>query len=347
MAEGASDASMKFDARLAGVSAAELAGAAREAEAWGLDGLWTSETQHDPFLPIAVAAEHTRRVELGTAIAVAFPRSPMVVAYTAWDLARWSGGRFLLGLGTQVRGHNERRFSVPWDAPGPRLREYVLALRAIWDCWQAGAPLKFEGRFYRHTLMTPFFNPGPLPHPRIPVWVAAVNPYLCRVAGDVADGLHVHPFHTARYIREVVLPPVQEGATAAGRPRGAVAIAASAFVVTGKDEGEMAAAASAVREQVAFYASTKSYWPVLEVHGWGEAGQRLNRLAAAGRWNEMAGLVSDEMLHEFAIVAPHGDLAAHFMARYRGLLDRACPYLPFPDGLPRDLWSALAAACHA
>ena len=338
---------MKLDARLEGGTPAALGAAARDAEAWGLDGLWTHETQHDPFLPLALAAEHTRRLEMGTAIAVAFPRSPMVVAHTAWDLARWTGGRFLLGLGTQVRAHNERRFSVKWDAPGPRLREYVLALRAIWNCWQTGTPLKFEGKFYTHTLMTPFFNPGPLPNPRIPVWLAAVNPYLCRVAGEVADGLQVHPFHTARYIREAILPHMAEGARAAGRRREDVALGGSVFVVTGGDAGEMAAAAAAVREQIAFYASTKGYWPVLEVHGWQEVGQRLNRMAAAGRWGEMAALVSEEMLHEFAVVAPYADLASRLLARYRGLLDRAFLYLPFPEGLPRELWAALAAACHA
>jgi probable F420-dependent oxidoreductase len=338
---------VKLDARLDGETPGEVAAAARDAEHWGLDGLWTHETQHDAFLPIAIAAEHTRRVEMGTAIAVAFPRSPMVVAYTAWDLARWSGGRFLLGLGTQVRGHNERRFSVKWDAPGPRLREYVLALRAIWGCWQNGTPLKFEGKFYTHTLMTPFFNPGSLPHPRIPVWIAAVNPYLCRVAGEVADGLHVHPFHTARYIREAVIPHLEAGAKSAGRRREDVALATSVFVVTGEGEAEVGAAAAPVREQIAFYASTKSYWPVLEVHGWGEVGQRLNRLAAAGNWSEMAALVTDEMLNEFAIVAPHADLAARLTTRYRSLLSRTFLYLPFPAGLPRDLWPALAAACHA
>jgi probable F420-dependent oxidoreductase len=324
-----------------------VAAAARDAEAWGLDGFWTHETQHDPFLPLVVAAEHTRRMEVGTAIAVACPRSPMVVAHTAWDLARWSGGRFLLGLGTQVRAHNERRFSVRWDSPGPRLREYVLALRAIWDCWQGGGPLRFEGKFYTHTLMTPFFSPGPIPHPRIPVWLAAVNPYLCRVAGEVADGVHVHPFHTTRYIREVVLPHVEAGAKAEGRRRADVAIGTSAFVVTGRDEAEVATATAPVREQIAFYASTKNYWPVLEVHGWGEVGQRLNRLAAAGRWQEMGPLVTDGMLHEFAVVATHADLAARLTVRYRGLLDRVFPYLPFPAGLPRDLWPALAAACRA
>ncbi len=317
------------------------------AEAAGFDRIRVGDSQsvyREVYCTLTIAALNTKRVKLGPGVTNPLTRHPAVTASAIATVDDVSGGRAYLGIGTGDSAvHNLSMRAAKLDT----LREYVLALRAIWACWQTGAPLAFEGQFYTHTLMTPFFNPGPLPNPRIPVWLAAVNPYLCRVAGEVADGLQVHPFHTARYIREAILPHVAEGARAAGRRPADVALGSSVFVVTGRDEAEMAAAAAPVREQIAFYASTKGYWPVLEVHGWGEVGRRLHRLAAAGQWGEMASLVSDEMLHEFAVVAPHGGLAARFVARYRGLLDRAFLYLPFPEGLPHDLWPALATVCHA
>src|SRR5512145_1545349 len=206
---------------------------ARDAEALGFDGLWASETRHDPFLPLGVAATHTRRVSLGTAIAVAFPRSPTVVAHTAWDLQAASGGRLILGLGTQVKGHIERRFSVKWTAPGPRLREYILALRAIWDAWQARGPVNFRGEHYTITLTTPFFAPAPIEHPRIPIYIAAVNAYNLRLAGELCDGVHLHPFHSVKYLREFALPHIEAGLAKTGRPRAALSVASSVFMITG------------------------------------------------------------------------------------------------------------------
>ncbi|HXH84106.1 MAG TPA: TIGR03617 family F420-dependent LLM class oxidoreductase, partial [Candidatus Tectomicrobia bacterium] len=246
----------------------EVGGVARALEAQGIEGLWSAETQHDPFLPLAVAAVATERLRLGTALAIAFARSPMVLAHVAWDLQRASRGRFALGLGTQVKAHNERRFSVPWSAPAPRLREVVLALRAIWRAWQRREPLAFRGQHYRFDLMTPFFDPGPIDHPDIPIHLGAVNPAMCRLAGEVADGVLVHSFHSARYLAEVVRPAVAEGARAAGRRPEAIALHARVFAIVGDAEAERAEMREAVRRQIAFYASTRTYAPVLAVHGW-------------------------------------------------------------------------------
>jgi probable F420-dependent oxidoreductase len=279
-------------------------------EELGYEGLWTTETRHDPFLPIALAAASTSRVALGTAIATAFTRSPMVTALAAWDLQRLSGGRFVLGLGTQVRAHNERRFSVPFESPGPKLRELVEALRHIWGAFQGEHRLRFRGRFYRHDLLTPFFDPGPLDVGPPPVYLAAVGPVMYRIAGEVADGVHVHPFHTARYLREVALP-------ALGRP---VPLAASAFCVVGADD-------LTVREQIAFYGSTPTYRPVFEVHGWGELTESLHRLMARGDVAGMAAAITDDVLAEFAVFGTTwADAVAALRARYDGLLERVAVY---------------------
>ncbi|MGA8310000.1 MAG: TIGR03617 family F420-dependent LLM class oxidoreductase, partial [Terriglobales bacterium] len=254
---------MKLDVGMRDYDLRAVAANAGKAEALGYDCLWTSETQHEPFLPLAVAATVTSSIKLGTSIAVAFPRSPMVLAYTAWDLQKASSGRFILGLGSQVRAHNQRRFSVKFESPGPKLREVVLALRAIWECWQSNTPLKFEGQFYKFDLMTPFFNPGPIAHPKIPVYIAGVNRYMCEVAGEVCDGLHVHPFHSPRYLREYVHPAVDGGLRSSGRSRRDFTYATASFVITGETERERARNAEAVRQQIAFYASTRTYEPVL------------------------------------------------------------------------------------
>jgi probable F420-dependent oxidoreductase len=335
---------MKLDTVLPPVPLAETTPLAEAAERLGFDGLWTAETSHDPFLPLALAAEHTERLLLGTAIAVAFPRSPLVHAQIAWDLQQQSKGRFVLGLGTQVKGHNERRFGIRWEAPGPRLREMILTIRAIWDCWQNGTRPGFEGRFYRFTMMTPFFNPGPIAHPKIPIWIAGVNPYMLALAGELCDGLHVHPFHSLRYLREHLLPEVEQGLAKAGRARRDLTLSTSAFVITGANAEEIERAKDPVRTQISFYASTRTYIRVLETHGWGDTCLRLNEKVAKGDWTGMAREITDEMLEVFAVTAPYDELGAKLKAKYDGILDRVTLYLPFRPGEADTRWRRLAEA---
>jgi probable F420-dependent oxidoreductase len=314
---------MKFDVGIFAPNLLDTPRIARAVEDIGFDGLWTSETQHEPFLPLALASEHTSRIELGTAIAVAFARSPTLLAHTAWDLASASRGRFILGLGTQVKAHIERRFGMTWESPAPKLREMILAMRALWDCWQNDTKLNFRGEFYKLTLMSPFFNPGPIEYPQIPIYIAGVNEHLCRVAGELCQGFHVHPFHTTQYLRELVLPSIARGAQAANRASADVQLSSSIFIATDEAERE------AVRAQISFYASTPTYRAVLETHGWGAVGEKLGALAARGKWDEMPALVSDDLLHEVAIVAPRDEIPARVKERYTGLLDRIAFYKPF------------------
>ncbi len=311
---------------------------ARAAEGLGFAGLWTSETKHDGFLPLAVAANATERIDLGTSVAIAFSRSPMETAQTAWDLQSLSDGRFVLGLGTQVRAHVERRFSMPFDRPAARLREYILALRAIWESFQAEGPLKFEGEFYRHTLMTPFFNPGPIDHPEIPVYIAGVNTKLAELAGELCDGFHVHPFHSPEYLRKTVKPAITEGARKAGRSAENVELATSVFVVSGGDEREATEQRESVRSQISFYASTPTYRTVLEAHGWEEVGERLGTLAREKKWREMPALITDEMLEAFIVEAAPQEIGAVLGERYEGLIDRVALYVPFVPGEREDFW---------
>jgi len=252
---------LKLDALVFPGSLKSFAETARYFEELGFDALWTLETRRNPFFPLILSAEHTRTMKLGTSIAVAFPRSPMVLAHIAWDLQEFSGGRFILGLGTQVRGHIERRFSATWDSPGPRLREIILALRAIWDCWQNGSPLEFQGKFYSFTLMTPFFNPGPIRHPEIPIFVGGLNPYMCRLAGELGHGMHIHPLHSVKFIREAIVPRIKEGAGKVGRDYRDVSLSTAAFVATGQDNEAVEKAKEKVRSQIAFYSSTRNTFP--------------------------------------------------------------------------------------
>ena len=335
---------MKLDINIAIDSLRDVPALVRDAEAFGFDGVWASETKHDPFLPLALAAEHTSRVSLGTAIAVAFPRSPTVVAHTAWDLQAASGGRLILGLGTQVKGHNERRFSVPWTAPGPRLREYILALRALWECWQTGTPINFRGEHYAITLMTPFFAPGPIAHPRIPIYIAAVNAYNLRLAGELCEGVHIHPFHSVKYLREFALPHIEAGLAKSGRARADLALSTSVFMVTGRSGEERARVREQAKAQIAFYASTRTYEPVLAAHGWQDLMPHLHRKSVEGDWGGMAALITDEMLAAFAVEAPLDGLADALRARYAGLLDRLAPYLPLETRTDRAQIAALAGA---
>ncbi|HKW91157.1 MAG TPA: TIGR03617 family F420-dependent LLM class oxidoreductase [Methylomirabilota bacterium] len=335
---------MNLDIGLMTFDLGDVTAYARRAEAAGFGAIWSAETRHDPFLPLALAANATSRVALGTAIAVAFPRSPMVLAQIAWDLQKASGGRFVLGLGSQVKAHNERRFSVPWEAPGPRLREVVQAVRAIWDCWQTGTRLDFRGRSYRFDLMTPFFDPGPIEHPRIPIYLAGVNPQMCRIAGEVADGLHVHSFHSARYLRECVHPAVQEGLARAGRSRVDFTFRASTMVVLGDTADERRRRARAVKRQIAFYASTRTYQAVLAAHGLDDLSPRLHAKSLAGDWEGMADLITDEMLDLFAVSGPFEEIGERIRERYRDLYDRTQLYPSFQPSLDDPRWPAVLSA---
>lgn len=335
---------MKVDAHIAYDSLSEVPALARAAEALGVDGIWFSETAHDPFLAAALAAEHTRRVSIGTSVAIAFTRSPTVLAHVGWDLAALSGGRFVLGLGTQVKAHITRRFGLPWEPPAPKLRETVDAVRSVWEAWRTGTPLSFHGRFYTLTLMTPFFTP-PMQAATIPIVTAGVNPVMCRAAGAVADGFQVHPFHTPGYLRDVIRPAIASGRKASRRDGQAFSIAASVFAITGRDAAEIAASGERVRQSIAFYASTPSYRGVLAHHGWEDAGARLSALAARGRWAEMPQLVTDEMLAAVAVEGPAEDIGGRIVQRYDGLVDRIGIYEPFAPGAEAR-WRSLLAACR-
>ncbi|MCI0678479.1 MAG: TIGR03617 family F420-dependent LLM class oxidoreductase [Actinobacteria bacterium] len=310
---------MKVDDYYANIPPERAATAAREAKAAGYDGFFTAETQYDPFLPLVVAGMAEPELELGTAITVAFPRSPMVLAYTTWDLARLTKGRFMLGLGTQVKAHITRRFSSTWDRPAARLRDYIMALRAIWDCWQNSTPLRYEGEFYEFSLMTPFFDPGPLPVPRVPVYIAGVGPVLSALAGEICDGFHVHPLHTIAYLDKVVLPNISKAAV--GRPAGSVEMVTTVFVMTGRNDAEIAQSMGPVRQQIAFYASTPSDRPVLEASGW-DIGERLHAMSRRGEWAEMAEVVTDDIVHQVGVAAPVDELGKAIKDRYGDRIDR-------------------------
>ena len=287
----------------------------RRWRAAGFAGIWFTESSHNPYVASALAASATSALTIGTDIAVAFPRSPMVTAQAAWDLAELSGGRFILGLGTQVKAHMEKRFSVPFSRPAARLREYVLALRAIFAAFQGVAPLRFKGEFYSFSLLTEFFSPGPIDHPDIPIYVAAVNTGLAGVAGEVCDGMHAHPFHSVRYLTDVVRPAIAEGSGRAGRDPASVVLAVPVFVIAGDTDEELAMGRDAVRRQLSFYGSTRTYQRVFDVHGWGDATAQLHAAMARRDFDAMAAVITDEMLDVYAVTVNVG--------RCRGGVDRA------------------------
>jgi probable F420-dependent oxidoreductase len=320
---------MRVDGGIGGSTIAELAERARELEGLGYDGIITAETSHDPFLQLVIAAEHTERVELATGIAVAFARNPMTLANLGHDLQTYSGGRAIVGLGSQIKPHIEKRFSMEWSHPAPRMRELILAMRAIWACWNDGTALDFRGEFYRHTLMTPFFNPGPTGHGPPKVFLAAVGEHMTEVAGEVADGILIHGFTTERYVREVTMPAVERGLAKAGRSREGFEVSGPLFVVTGTNDEEIGRAKTAVRQQIAFYGSTPNYRPVLDLHGWGELQPELNALSKQGKWVEMGDRIDDEMLSTFAVVAGPEGVGEELARRYSGLVDRCSFYAPY------------------
>jgi probable F420-dependent oxidoreductase len=294
----------------------------------GYDGGWAFETSHDPFLPLLLAAEHTSRLELGTNIAVAFARNPMTVANIGWDLQEYSRGRFILGLGTQIRPHIEKRFSMPWSHPARRMREFVAALHAIWSAWRDGTKLRFEGDFYTHKIMTPVFTPEPQPYSPPKVFLAAVGEAMTEMCGEVADGHLGHPMVSKRYLDEVTLPALLRGMQRAGRDRGDFQVSSEVMVATGENDSELAAATAAVRKQIAFYGSTPAYRKVLELHGWDDLHTELHRLSLDGEWDTMGSLIDDEMLTAFAVVGPVDTVAAALRGRCQGAVDRVMPIFP-------------------
>jgi probable F420-dependent oxidoreductase len=341
---------MKFDATLPPIGLKDVPALAKAAEEMGFDTLWTQETQHDPFLPCTLIAEHTARLNFGTGIAVSFARSPANLAYTAWDLATQSHGRFILGLGTQVKAHIERRFGQPWpESVTGKLREQVHVIRAFWDCWQNGTKLNYRGEYYKITLMSPFFQPPRLsltptpsaasPYGRgeslIPIYIAGVNTGLAKLAGELCEGFHAHPFHSLRYLKEVILPAIEEGARKTSRKREDISVAITAFVATTPEELNFA------RAQIAFYASTPSYRPVMDLHGWAGVAEKLSAHAAKGEWAEMPTLITDKMLHEFCLVTEEDRLADELKKRYDGIADRLTLYIPFMPGEEGERWKKL------
>lgn len=322
---------MKIDG---GISA-NLSGAAKSAqelEKAGYSGGWTAETSHDPFMPLLLAAEHTTTLELGTSIAVAFARNPMTLANIGWDLQSYSKGRFILGLGSQIKPHITKRFSMEWSHPAPRMREMVLAIRAIWHTWQTGEPLQFRGEFYTHTLMTPFFTPdkgdlGTFGPPQI--FLAAVGELMTQVAGEVCDGFICHGFTTERYLREITLPALHAGRAKAGKTMDNFQIVGPSFVVTGTTADEMKTAITGTKQQIAFYGSTPAYSGVFELHGWHDMQGQLNALSKLGKWQEMGELITDEMLHEFAVVGEPEKIAPELHKRYGDIIQRISFYAPY------------------
>jgi probable F420-dependent oxidoreductase len=310
--------------------------AARLAEEAGFDGVVALENAHGPYLPLAVSALATERIQLGTAVAMAFPRSPTITAHQAWDIHKASGGRFYLGLGSQVKAHNERRYGIPWTPPAPRMRDYIGAVRAVWRAWEKQEPLDYRSPHYTLTLMTPNFSPRPMGLPRVPVSMAAIGPAMLHVAGEVCDGVRLHPFNTRRYLEEVCVPRVVEGLTRAGRTRQDIEVVGGGFIATGPDKAAVAKMLDYVRFRIAFYCSTRAYWDVLRLHGLEALGEQVNPYPRQGRWNEMAALIPDDVIDLFAVVGTYDTIVGDIAARYGGCADT----ISFPvaaDADPRAL----------
>jgi probable F420-dependent oxidoreductase len=336
---------MKMDKSLPLDSPADVRAAVTQAESDGYDAIWTSETRHDPLMQLAVASTVVQRAQLGTAITVAFARNPMNLAVAANDLQVLTGGRFLLGLGSQIKPHITRRFSMPWSHPAPRMREFILAMRAIWDSWQNDTPLAFEGEYYTHTLMTPFFAPEKHDFGPPKVLLAGVGELMTATAGEVADGFLCHGFTTERYVREVTLPGLERGFAASGRTRADFTLSLPVFVVTGRSDEEWERARTGTKRQIAFYGSTPGYHGVLRLHGWDDVGPQLNELSRKGEWVAMGDLITDEMLDTFAVVAPPDEVAPAIVARYGDVLDRVNLDTPYESDA--EMWSATRAQLKA
>ncbi len=335
---------MKLSTNLVVDDLRDVADPARRIEEMGFESLYISERKHNPFLQLAVAATATSRIKLGPEVALAFPRNPMVLAYTAWDLQRASQGRFVLGLGTQVKAHNERRFGLEWNRPGPKLREYILAIRAIWDCFQNRSKLEFEGEFFRFDLMTPMFDPGPLDVPPPPIFVGAVNAWNCRMAGEVADGFHCHGFHTAPTLKENVIDNIEQGLANAGRQRSDFTITAPVMAVMGGNQREIDAMRERVRGMIAFYGATSHYKKMFQAHNWDDTFERLLEKSRTNQWDKMPAEISDEMVAEFAVEGLYEDIPRLLHEKYGDMLDEVLIYFGEPEKGDPATWRRLIRA---
>ena len=334
---------MKIDTTLLTPKLNQMPAYSQAAESLGFHGIWTAETQADPFLPLTLAAEHTRRTNIGTAIAVTFPRSPATLAYLAWDLQRYSNGRFILGLGPQVKAHNVLRFGVKWEKPVKKTRETIEAIRAFWHTWQTGEPFRYVGEFFKLALMTPFFNPGPLDVPPPPIYIAAMNKLMLRLAGSHCEGVHIHALHSVKYLEEIAIPELAIGWQRSDKRREDFTLATAVFVVPTDDPRYAAWAEQHVRQQISFYLSTPAYRLIAELHGWQEQARRLSLAARDGEWDQMPGLVTDEILDKLAVFATWGELPGKIKAKYGNLLDRVSYYLPYVPGENEAGWQATIA----
>ena len=331
---------MKVDGAILVEDPVDAGPAASRLEAAGYDGGFAFEGRHDPFFPLVLAAQQTERLELITAVAIAFARNPMNLAQIGWDMQLLSRGRFILGLGTQIRPHIQKRFSMEWSHPAARMKELVEAIRAIWDCWQHGSRLDFRGQFYTHTLMTPVFTPEASPHGVPPIFLSAVGPRMTEVVAEVADGFFVHPFHTREYIEEVTLPHLERGFERGGRGRADLEISCQLIVATGSNDEEISAARDGARAQISFYGSTPAYRPVLDCIGRGDLQEELNFMSKQGKWLEMAARIDDDLLERIAVVGRRDEIAARVRARCEGFAQRVSLVAPFaPDA---DLWADIA-----
>lgn len=338
---------MKIDTLLPATSVTDSAAKAARYEQLGFDGVWTFEAAHDAFLPLSHAAVATNKLEVGTNIAVAFARTPFAMAQIAWDMQKNSGGRFHLGLGTQVRAHVERRFSAEFDHPAARVTDYIRCVRAIWECFQNGSKPDYVGEFYNFKLMNQFFDPGPIDHPEIPIYLAGVNPRMCRAAGEVADGFHVHPMHTASYLTEVVRPAINEGAKSRNASVDDMTLYSPVFVITGDSQKEMDELEKTVRQQISFYATTPSYGAVLNHHGYGDLGKKLGGLMREGKMAEMGEAIPEDFLEQVAIIAPPGEIGRRLRERYDGVLDRVSLYMTMGGDAEFGDWESLIQQIHA
>jgi len=331
---------MKFDVTLLSFDLSDIPAYARAAEALGFDGFWLAETQADPFLGLALAAEHTQSIELGTAIAVAFPRSPTVTAMMAWNIARLANGRFHLGLGSQVKAHNVLRYGVPWEKPVKKMRETIEAVRAVWRCWQTGEPLDYVGEFFKLQLMTPFFNPGPIDKPHILIYLSAVNEQMLQLAGQTADGVMLHALHSVPYIQDYALPHIEKGLAKRGAAREGFSMVTAVFAIP-TDKPQYAAWAKAhAKQQISFYLSTPAYRVLADLHGWQDTARQLSQMARANQWTAMPDLITDEILDVIAVTGTWAELPGIIMGKYGSLLDRVSYYLPFIPGENDAGWQA-------